>query len=200
MSDHDGEEFPDFEWPPALERVILTDLIAELREVHVAGGQGCAMCRDGWPCWDETAVQRAEARLRGLDQAQRNLDLQTAMLNEFGAVAVDELEGLTGAEDTPPEMVVSWRNTDVIVAVQRHGATVVPGFQLDPTGRPIPQLQPILQELHGYGMGDWERALWWMVPNSALDGRRPVDLLPRISEPDVAAELLAATPQRQEWF
>ena len=200
MSDHEARELAGHESSPAPERVILTDLIAELREVHRAGGQGCDMCRDGWPCWDETAVQRAEARLRGLDQAQRNLDLQTATLNEFGAVALDELEGLAGADDTPPELVVSWRNTDVIVAVPWHGATVIPGFQLDSTGRPIPQLQPILQALHGYGMGDWERALWWMIPNSALNDRRPVDLLPRISQPDIAAELMAATPHRQEWF
>lgn len=67
MTDHYGDELTDIHGAPAPERVILTDLIAELREAHFVGSQNCDMCRDGWPCWEETAVQRAEAQLHDLD-------------------------------------------------------------------------------------------------------------------------------------
>lgn len=90
MSDSDTSVFTCSEGAPAPERVILTDLIAELREVHVAGGQDCDMCRDGWPCWDETAVQRAEARLQALDQAEPKEKLTTT--SAFGDDLARDIE------------------------------------------------------------------------------------------------------------
>lgn len=49
---------------PPPERAILTDLIAEQRELHHRMGFACSLCVTEWPCQCVESLDRAEARLR----------------------------------------------------------------------------------------------------------------------------------------
>ena len=80
---------------------------------------------------------------------------------------------------------------------------MVPGFQLLETGQPDPVIRPVIRVLRSYGMGDWEQALWFVVPNPALEVRRPVDvLLAARGEPggDCSDRLVTAAQRRRDWF
>lgn len=140
-----------------------------------------------------------------LEQARRNLGLRVRMLEEFGAVEPPELAALVGsAARSPASTVDNWRRADRIVTVRWRGRTLVPGFQLLPSGQPDPAVRAILRALRAYGMSDWEQALWFVVPNPVLDRDRPVDRLLALRDdpkPDAATELAAAATARQrDWF
>ncbi|MGH9185271.1 MAG: hypothetical protein ACRD0U_05585 [Acidimicrobiales bacterium] len=140
-----------------------------------------------------------------LEQARRNLALRVAMLEEFGAVEATELAELVGSTARNRASTVdNWRRADRIVTVRWHGRTLVPGFQLLASGQPDPVLRAVLRGLRAYGMGDWEQALWFVVPSPALGGQRPVDRLLALREQPAAegeAELVtAATARRRDWF
>jgi hypothetical protein len=115
-----------------------------------------------------------------------------------------ELAVLVGsAARNPASTVDCWRRADRIVTVRWQGRTPVPGFQLLGSGQPDPDVRPILQVLRSYGMNDWEQALWFVVPNPALDGARPVDRLLALRTgltADERAELVAAAERRRDWF
>ena len=78
----------------------------------------------------------------------------------------------------------------------------MPGFELLESGQPDPLVRPVLQVLRSYGMSDWERALWFVVPSPALDGARPVDRLLAVRKQSAARapELVAAAERRRDWF
>jgi hypothetical protein len=139
-----------------------------------------------------------------LEQARRNLALRVSMLAEFGAVEAAELAALVGsAARNPASTVDNWRRADRIVTVRWKGHTLVPGFQLLESGQPDPALRPVLRALRGYGMGDWEQALWFVVPCPALGGARPADRLLELrrypTDAGVVA-LAAAAERRRDWF
>ena len=139
-----------------------------------------------------------------LEQARRNLGLRVRMLEEFGAVDPRELASLVGsAARNPASTVDNWRRADRIVTVRWKGRTLVPGFQLLASGQPDPTVQGILRVLRTYGMTDWEQALWFVVPNQALDRARPVDRLLALRNnprPEDAAALDAAAARQRDWF
>jgi hypothetical protein len=139
-----------------------------------------------------------------LEQARRNLALRVAMLEEFGAAESKELAELAGSTARNPASTVdNWRRADRIVAVRWRGRTLIPGFQLLESGQPDPAVRPLIQVLRSYGMGDWEQALWFVVPSSALGGTRPVDRLLALRgapNPEGMEELVAAARRRRDWF
>src|SRR3954471_13373127 len=78
-----------------------------------------------------------------LEQARRNLALRIHLLQEFGAVDSRELAELAGSKARNPASTVdNWRRARRIVTVRWKGRTLVPGFQLLPTGQPNPAMQP----------------------------------------------------------
>jgi hypothetical protein len=139
-----------------------------------------------------------------LEQARRNLALRVSMLQEFGAVEPAELARLVGSAALNPATTVdNWRRADRITTVRWKGRSLVPGFQLLASGQPDPAVRGLLKALRSYGMGDWEQALWFVVPCSALDGQRPVDRLLALREhpsEQHAAKLAAATDRHRDWF
>lgn len=142
-----------------------------------------------------------------LEQARRNLGLRVAMLREFGAVGVAALAELSGSKARRPSTVVdNWRRARRVVTVRWHGETLVPGFLVSAGGRPDPAAQPALAVLVEQGFSDWQAVLWWVVPNTHLDGVRPVDVLLGAREADppardeAAQRLAAAARRRRDWF
>jgi hypothetical protein len=139
-----------------------------------------------------------------LEQARRNLALRVRLLEEFGAVEPKELAELVGSKARNPASTVdNWRRAERVVTIRWRGRTLVPGFQLLESGQPDPAVRPVLQVLRSYGMGDWEQAVWFMIPNPAFDGERPVDrLMAQRQEPtaEATAELVAASRRRRDWF
>lgn len=142
-----------------------------------------------------------------LDQARRNLELQVALLREFGAVSAGELGALTGSKARRTGTTVdNWRRAHRIVAVRWHDDTLVPGFLLRADGRPDPLVRRALTALAEQGFSDWQAAIWWTVPSSALDGLRPVDVLQDARETSAAEQqhtgerLAAAACRRRDWF
>jgi len=139
-----------------------------------------------------------------LEQARRNLALRAGMLKEFGAIEARELAELVGSTARNPASTVdNWRRADRIVTVRWQGRVLVPGFQLWESAQPNPAVRPVLRVLRSYGMGEWEQALWFVVPNPALGGDRPVDRLIALRDETMGegtAELVGAAQRRRGWF
>jgi hypothetical protein len=139
-----------------------------------------------------------------LDQARRNIELQVAMLQEFGAISATELGDLAGSKARRASTTVdNWRRAHKIVAVRWHDQQLVPGFLLRADAQPDPAARPALTALAAQGFSDWQAALWWVVPAPALGGRRPVDRLLAAGASDrgaVATELGSAALRPRDWF
>jgi hypothetical protein len=140
-----------------------------------------------------------------LDQTRRNIEAQVALLTEFGAVRASGLAEFAGSRAKRPGVTVdNWRRAHRIVTVRYRDETYVPGFLLAEDGQPDPVAQPALAKLAAYGASDWQAALWWIIPASTLDRRRPVDVL--LSARDhgdrehVGKDLEAAATRRRDWF
>jgi len=126
------------------------------------------------------------------------------MLAEFGAVDAAELAALVGSvARNLASTVDNWRRADRIMTVRWKGRTLVPGFQLMESAQPDPALRGVLRSLRGYGMGEWEQALWFVVPCPALGGARPVDRLLELRRHPTengADALVAAAQRHRDWF
>nr|WP_315227026.1 antitoxin Xre/MbcA/ParS toxin-binding domain-containing protein [uncultured Albidiferax sp.] len=68
-----------------------------------------------------------------------------------------------------------WLKDKRVFAIERRGAYEFPDYAFDPLGQPIPALREILAILEGYA--PFRLATWFESPSSALDGRRPRELL-----------------------
>lgn len=141
-----------------------------------------------------------------LDQARRNIEAQVALLQEFGAETVEKLAERAGSKARRSgSLVENWRRAHRVVAVRWHEDLLVPGFLLGADYQPNPDARPALTVLHEQGFSDWQAALWWMVPATGLQGRRPVDVLlvEAASAGDragIAERLAAAARRRRDWF
>ena len=142
-----------------------------------------------------------------LDQARRNIELQVALIQEFGAIAADKLGTLVGSKARRATATVdNWRRAHKVLAVRWHDDLLVPGFLLLGDAQPDPVARPALRALHAQGFSDWQATLWWAVSSSALAGRRPVDVLLAAREQtpanrdEVALQLAAAAGRSRNWF
>lgn len=64
-----------------------------------------------------------------------------------------------------------------VLAVKRGAQFLYPGFQFDvPGGRMIPPVKDVIRLGRWMGWTDEQIALWFYTPNSALQGKRPVDV------------------------
>jgi hypothetical protein len=111
-------------------------------------------------------------------QARRNAEARTRLLTEFGALTAAQVAELAGSEARNTSALAGrWRREGRILAVDHHGTTYYPGFQLDAEGKPRAVVADVLKWLTRPDMTSWQQALWFTTANGWLDGRRPVDLL-----------------------
>jgi len=68
------------------------------------------------------------------------------------------------------------RDEHALFTVNIKGTTVIPAFQLDESGEPRPELQPIVSALHEGGIEGWSLWTWLTKPTSFLSGGIPEEV------------------------
>lgn len=68
------------------------------------------------------------------------------------------------------------RDEHALFTVNVKGTTVIPAFQLDETGEPRPELQPIVSALQEGGIEGWSLWTWLTKPTSFLSGGIPEEV------------------------
>jgi hypothetical protein len=63
-----------------------------------------------------------------------------------------------------------------LFTVNVKGTTVIPAFQLDESGEPRPELQPIVSALQDGGIEGWSLWTWLTKPTSFLSGGVPEEV------------------------
>jgi hypothetical protein len=111
-------------------------------------------------------------------QARRNAQARKQLLDEFGALKAVEVADLAGSTAGNRSATANrWRHEGRIFGVRYQDGVYYPGFQFADDGRPLPAIRDVLAVLIPAGLSPWEIALWFATRTSALDDRRPVDLL-----------------------
>jgi hypothetical protein len=111
-------------------------------------------------------------------QARRNAQARKQLLDEFGALKAVEVADLAGSTAENRSATANrWRHEGRIFGVRYQDAVYFPGFQFADDGQPLPAIRDLLAVLVPAGLTPWEIALWFATRTSALDDRRPVDLL-----------------------
>jgi hypothetical protein len=68
------------------------------------------------------------------------------------------------------------RDEHALFTVNVKGTTVIPAFQLDESGEPRPELQPIVSALQEGGIEGWSLWTWLTKPTSFLSGGIPEEV------------------------
>lgn len=178
-----------------------------LPKSEIAESAALAYGESSWPEADVTAfvhsLLRAEAKSRmstsalieamlprrdevpspaAVLQARRNAEARIQLVGEFGGLSSAEVAERAGSRaKNRAALAHRWKQEGRILSVIHQGAEIFPGFQFDENGQPREAIRTIISTLAG--RSQWGIALWFIVANGWLDGRRPVDLL----ESDVEA-------------
>ena len=107
-------------------------------------------------------------------QAQRLATHRDALL-ATPVLTYDTLQLLRG--DPKESSTRTWfarrRAQHAVFAVTHNGRTLIPAFQFDESGRPRPELQPMLDVLLTGGIDGWPLWTWLTSPTSLLSGQTP---------------------------
>jgi hypothetical protein len=112
-----------------------------------------------------------------LIQAQRLAAHRDALLATpvFTHETLSQLRG-----NARPSSTRTWltrrRDEHALFTVNVKGTTVIPAFQLDESGEPRPELQPIVSVLHEGGIEGWSLWTWLTKPTSFLSGGVPEEV------------------------
>lgn len=99
------------------------------------------------------------------------------MEREGGLYTVAEMAQRLGFGGGPNAMARQLTGKGRVLAVQRGGHFLYPGFQFDPAGpRVIPAVKDVIRMGRYAGWPDEQIALWFYTPNPQLSGKRPVDV------------------------
>lgn len=74
------------------------------------------------------------------------------------------------------------RDNHELFTVTHNGRTLIPAFQLDDSGRPRPELQPVLKVLSRGGVTGWSLWTWLTSPTALLSGAIPEQLAHKAPE------------------
>jgi hypothetical protein len=134
-----------------------------------------------------------------LIQAQRLAAHRDALLATpvFTHETLSELRG-----NARPSSTRTWltrrRDEHALFTVNVKGTTVIPAFQLDESGEPRPELQPIVSVLQEGGIEGWPLWTWLTKPTSFLSGGIPEEVARTNPERALrAAQRFAPAPAAQ---
>ena len=100
-----------------------------------------------------------------------------AMEKEGGLLTVSDLARQMGFGGGANAMARQLTGKGRILAVQRGGHFLYPGFQFDRgAGRVIPTVKDVIRMGRYAGWPDEQIALWFYTPHRQLSGKRPVDV------------------------
>lgn len=103
--------------------------------------------------------------------------LWRAMRQEHGLYTISEAAERLGFGYGPNLRAGRLTGKGRVLAVQRGGTFLYPGFQFDePGGRTIPAVKDVIRMGRWAGWKDEQVALWFYSPNPSLQGKRPVDV------------------------
>lgn len=107
---------------------------------------------------------------------------------EFGLLSAAEAARRAGSRGHSRTAAVrQWVKADKIFPLRSAaGLDVYAGFCFGPDGRPLPVVGDVVKAMAGRLSG-WDLAGWFVTPNPALGGRRPVDALDQPDELRAAA-------------
>lgn len=126
-------------------------------------------------------------------QARRNAEARWALLSEFGALTAAQVADGAGSRSTNRSALGGrWLRDGEVLAVTHGGTRYFPAFQFDVDGRPIPVIREVLRHLAG--LGEWQRAIWFVTRSRLLDDRRPVEVLPEDPDRVLAAARASNEP------
>lgn len=110
--------------------------------------------------------------------ADRDAEKQwQAMERDDGLFTITQIAQRLGFGGGPNSMARQLTGKGRILAVQRGGHFLYPGFQFDPAGgRVIPAVKDVIRMGRYAGWSDEQIALWFYTPNRQLSGKRPVDV------------------------
>lgn len=119
---------------------------------------------------------------------QEFLELLSAYRGSGGLARTHEVMGpLRNRNVSPTEELARWIVARQIISFDWQDQTWFPWFQFDrESGRPRQPVGDIVQVLCSF-LDDWQIACWFVRPNTAVDGRKPVDELARQSVKVLAA-------------
>ena len=168
--------------PMALE-VTVTDTDADLAQVRSVIDRALTRWQDAH------RAERAIAEvLTGLDETPSERTLRGLLAHElawreltdqWGAWSSTEVAAITGNRNRNPH---DWATAQVragkLLAVQRGGRYVYPGYQFHPRhGTPSAAMATILPLFREAGWDDDSIALWFTGPQGSADGAIPAELL-----------------------
>lgn len=134
-----------------------------------------------------------------LIQAQRLAAHRDALL-ATPVLTHETLSELRG--NARPSSTRTWltrrRDEHALFTVNVKGTTVIPAFQLDESGEPRPELQPIVSVLQVGGIEGWSLWTWLTKPTSFLSGGIPEEVARTNPERALrAAQRFAPAPAAQ---
>jgi len=131
-----------------------------------------------------------------LSQAQRLATHRDTLLGTpvLTHASLRDLRG-DAKESTTRTWLSRRRDAHALFTVSHNGRTLLPEFQLDDSGEPRPELQPILDALLSAGVTGWTLWTWLSAPAALLSGEIP-ERLARTAPQRVlrAAQRFATTP------
>jgi len=112
-----------------------------------------------------------------LIQAQRLAAHRDALL-AMPVLTHETLSELRGnaRESSTRTWLARRREEHALFTVNYKGKTVIPAFQMDESGEPRPELQPVLSVLQEGGIEGWSLWTWLTKPTSFLSGGVPEDV------------------------
>jgi len=123
-----------------------------------------------------------------LEQARRNVELRERVIAQYGALSAKEVADLAGSSAANRGQYAHVLSREQRVFSVNHRRQVLyPAFQFDSDGEPLPVIASLLPLLRERFTRAWEIAVWFVNPNSWLNGQKPVDLLGELDEAVIEA-------------
>jgi hypothetical protein len=125
---------------------------------------------------DRSRIREFEERMRQDTVALRAEFLRLVPSVKVTAAAAELSR--RGCGEVTPDALHSLLERRRIFSIRHDGQELIPLFQFDDRGRPLPVVHELLEIFAKYfARTDWDNALWFVAANDWLDGASPLELL-----------------------